>query len=84
MARNDTYNDREAIREHGRAAREDERVKSMKKVEGARLPKPGHKYTIDGYGTVLVLTASKGSVKIRYKIRGVEKETTVHPNRFDL
>lgn len=85
MARNsDTYNDRVAIREHGRRVREQKRVREMQRVESARLPKPGHSYTIEGYGTVLVLTAKKGSVKIRYKVRGGEKETTVHPNRFNL
>lgn len=81
---NETWNDREALRHVGRAAPEKQRVKSMQNVERVKLPKVGRSYTIAGYGVVKVITASKGSVKIKYKKGAVEKETSVHPRLFNL
>lgn len=79
-----TFNDREAIREHGRPERERKRVRSMQRVEAVALPAVGQSYVLAGYGTVKVKAARKGSVTIKYKKGNIEKETTVHPDLFNL
>ena len=87
MARQSDNSNNEWSVEKGeaRATRESKRVKEMKRVGGARLPKVGNSYKIDGFvGLVKVLSAKPGGVEISYLQGGRTKKTTVSPLKFDL